>query len=339
MRTNLIRAVRRALRATRAKSRVGVLALAVLLTYAASPALAQSVMRGKVVDAQGKGIQGAVVLFEAQGVNRRTEVKTDSKGEFLQVGLASGEYKVTASKDGVGTATLPARVSQGQNPPLNFTLTPAAAPGTGISATDKQAAAMLSAMAAQAVDHMKAGRNDEAIAAFNEVIAKVQTCADCYYNLGVAYTNKKDYAQAEIAYKKVIELKPDSADAYTGLANIYNAQKKFDLAADASANASKYAGGAAGAAGGGSAESMFNQGVILFNSGKYPEAKTQFEAATKADPNMAMAHYQLGMTALNLGDFAMAVSSLEMYLKLDPNGSKAAEVKASLPALQSMVKK
>jgi protein O-GlcNAc transferase len=166
----------------------------------------------------------------------------------------------------------------------------------------------------------------------------VPTCADCYYNLGVAYTNKKDYAQAEAAYKKVVELKPDSADAWTGLANIYNAQKKFDLAAEASANAAKFSGGAAGAAGG-SAEALYNQGVILFNAQKFPEAKTQFEAAVKADPNMAMANYQLGMTALNLGDFALAVSSLESYLKLDPNGPKAAEVKASLPALQSMVKK
>jgi Tfp pilus assembly protein PilF len=81
-------------------------------------------------------------------------------------------------------------------------------------------------------------------------------------NLGTAYTNKKDYAQAEAAYKKVIELRPDSADAYTGLANIYNAQKKFDLAADASASAAKYSGGVAGA-GGGSAEALYNQGVIL----------------------------------------------------------------------------
>jgi len=224
---------------------------------------------------------------------------------------------------------------------MSFTLTPAAPAGTGLPATtDKQAAAALSAMAAQAVDHMKAGRNDEAIAGFNDVVAKVPTCADCYYNLGVAYTNKKDYVQAEAAYKKVVELKPDSVDAFTGLANIYNAQKKFELAAEASANASKYAGGgAAGAAGGGSAESIYNQAVILFNSQKFPEAKAQFEAATKADPNMAMAHYQLGMTALNLGDFNLAVSSLETYLKLDPDGPKAAEVKASLPALQSMVKK
>jgi tetratricopeptide (TPR) repeat protein len=316
-----------------------VLALAVLLAASAAPALAQSVVRGKVVDAQGKPVPDAVILFEAQGVNRKTQTKTDRNGDFLQVGLASGEYKITASKEGVGAQTQPGRVSQGQNTPINFTLTPAAPAGSGLGASaDKEAAMKLQAMAAQALDHMKAGRNDDAIAGFTDLVLKVPTCADCYYNLGVAYTNKKDYAQAETAYKKVVELKPDSADAYTGLANIYNAQKKFDLAAEASANAAKYSGGAAGAAGG-SAEAIYNQGVILFNAQKFPEARTQFEAAVKADPNMAMAHYQLGMTALNLGDFGLAVSSLESYLKLDPNGPKAAEVKASLPALQSMVKK
>jgi tetratricopeptide (TPR) repeat protein len=311
---------------------------AVVLTCAASPLFAQSVMRGKVLDAQGKPVPDAVVLFEAQGVNRKTETKTDRNGDFLQVGLGSGEYKVTASKEGVGSQTLPARVSQGQNQPLNFTLAPAAAAAGGISTADKEAAAKLQALATQGLDHMKAGRSDEAIAAFTEVVGMAPTCADCYYNLGIAYSNKKDYAQAEEALKKAVELKPDHADAYTQLASIYNAQKKFDLASEASANAAKYAGGVAGA-GGGSAEATYNQGVILFNSGKFAEAKTQFEAAVKTDPNMAMAHYQLGMTALNMGDFPLAVSSLETYLKIDPNGAKAAEVKASLPALQAMVKK
>ncbi len=116
---------------------------------------------------------------------------------------------------------------------------------------------------------------------------------------------KQDLPQAETAFKKMVELKPDSAEGYTGLAGVYNAQKKFDLAAEASAKASQLSGGAAG---GGGAEASYNQGVILFNAGKFAEAKTQFEAATKADPNMGMAQYQLGMTALNLGQIPEAVS-------------------------------
>jgi tetratricopeptide (TPR) repeat protein len=311
----------------------GAMALAVLLTVSAVPALAQSVVRGKVVDAQGKAVADATVLFEATDANRKTQTKTDKNGDFLQVGLSSGSYKVTASKDGVGSQTLNSNVRQGPNNPLSFTLTTS----SNLSNADKEAAVALQAAAAAAMEAMKAGRHDEAIAKFNEVIAKMPTCADCYYNLGTVYVAKQDLPQAEAAFKKMVELKPDAAEGYTGLAGVYNAQKKFDLAAEASSKAQQLSGGAAG--GGGGAEASYNQGVILFNSGKFAEAKTQFDAATKADPNMGMAHYQLGMTALNLGQIPEAVAALEAYLKVEPNGPKAAEVKTALPALQAMLKK
>jgi tetratricopeptide (TPR) repeat protein len=310
-----------------------IVAVAVLCAVSVAPAVAQSVVRGKVTDAQGKPVPDATILFEATDANRKTQTKSDRNGDFLQVGLSSGSYKVTASKDKVGTQTLNANVRQGPNNPLNFTLSTT----SGAGAADKEAAAAIQASAGAAVEAMKAGRHDEAIAKFQEVIAKVPTCVDCYYNIGVSQMAKQQYTEAEASFKKAIELKPDNADAYTALANLYNSQKKFDLAAEASANASKYAGG--GAAGGGSAEASYNQGVILFNAGKFAEAKTQFEAATKTDPNHAMAQYQLGMTALNLGQIPDAVSALEAYLKVDPNGPKAAEVKAALPALQQMLKK
>jgi len=309
----------------------GVVAVAVLCAVSVAPALAQSVVRGKVTDAQGKPVQDATVLFEAVDANRKTQTKTDKNGDFLQVGLSSGAYKVTASKDKVGTQTLNANVRQGPNNPMAFTLSAT----SGVSAGDKEAAAAIQASAGAAVEAMKAGRHDEAIAKFQEVIAKVPTCSDCYYNIGVSQMAKQQQSEAEASFKKAIELKPDNADAYTALANLYNSQKKFDLAAEASANAAKYS----GAGGGGNAESSYNQGVILFNAGKFAEAKTQFEAATKADPNHAMAQYQLGMTSLNLGQIPDAVAALEAYLKVDPNGPKAGEVKAALPALQQMLKK
>jgi Tfp pilus assembly protein PilF len=310
----------------------GVVAVAVLCAVSVAPALAQSVVRGKVTDAQGKPVPDATVLFEAVDANRKTQTKTDKNGDFLQVGLSSGAYKVTASKDKVGTATQNANVRQGPNNPLSFALSTATATG----AADKEAAAAIQASAGAGVEAMKAGRHDEAIAKFQDVIAKVPTCADCYYNIGVSQMAKQQHTEAEGSFKKAIELKPDNADAYTALANLYNSQKKFDLAAEASANASKYAGAGAG---GGSAEASYNQGVILFNAGKFAEAKTQFEAATKADPNHSMAQYQLGMTSLNLGQIPDAVAALEAYLKVDPSGPKAAEVKAALPALQQMLKK
>src|SRR4030095_13937547 len=142
----------------------GVVALAVLLTVSAVPALAQSVVRGKVVDAQGKPVQDATVLFEATDANRKVQTKTDKGGEFLQVGLASGSYKVTVSKEGVGSQTLNSNVRQGPNNPLSFTLSPA----SGVSAADKEAAVALQAAAGAAREAVECGRHDEGIPKVNQ---------------------------------------------------------------------------------------------------------------------------------------------------------------------------
>lgn len=304
----------------------GVLTLAVALGLSV-PAFAQSIVRGTVVDAQGKPVPNATITMEFDGnASRRSETKTNNRGEFLQVGLASGTWNITATS-GQLKQTLKAAVKQGENRPLAFQLTPQ----SGVSDADRAAQAAMATMAQEAVAALQAGNNELAISKFEEIVAKVPTCSDCYLNLGGAYTKTQAYDKAEASYKKVIELKPDSAEAYSGLANLYNAQRKFDLAVEASTKAASIAG--AGGAGGGSAEALFNQGVTLWNAQKYAEAKVQFEAATKADPKMGSAWYQLGMANLNLGQIPAAKEAFQGYLTAEPNGAKAAEVQAMLKQL------
>jgi tetratricopeptide (TPR) repeat protein len=302
----------------------GILGLLVVLAFSA-PSAAQSVIRGKVLDGQGKPVEGATVTIEATESNRKAQVKTNRNGEFMQIGLPSGRYNVTAAKDNL-KAVQPATVSQGNPVELTIQLTPT----SGLTQEQVKAQAETQAMAQQAIDAMRAGRDDEAIQKFNELVAKIPTCSDCYYNLGVAYSKKQQYAEAEASFKKATELAPNSGDAYTGLANVYNAQKKFDLAQQASAKAAELAGAGGG---GGSAEALYNQGVILWNAGKYAEAKDQFEKAIQADPKMSMAYYQLGMANLNLGQIPAARQAFEGYLKADPSGAKAAEVQTFLKQL------
>ena len=303
----------------------GLCVLAVVLAVAA-PAAAQGVLRGKVSDAAGKPIEGATVLIEGQANSRRAEVKTNRNGEFIQVGLASGRYNVTVTKDNMKTS-VQTTVSQGKQMEIAVAL----APTSGLSSEQEASNAAVQLLATQAVDALRAGRNDEAIQKFTEIVGKVPTCGECYTNLGVAYKNKGQFAEAETALLKATELSPNSADAWTNLANVYNSQKKFEQAQTAGAKAAELS--AAGGAGGGNAEAQYNQGVILWNSGKFAEAKAQFEAAVKADPNMGMAHYQLGMANLNLGQIPEARKAFEGYLKADPNGEKAAEVQGFLKQL------
>src|SRR6185503_6761 len=149
----------------------------------------------------------------------------------------------------------------------------------------------------------RAGSHDEAIAKFRAAAEMSPTCFDCFYNIGVAQMAKKDDKGAEESWKKALEMKPDYAEALNALSTLYNNQKRFDEAAAMSAKAATAGGGS-----GGSADAVFNQGIILWNQGKIPEAKAKFEEAIKLNANLAEAHFQLGMAMLNEGKLAEAVA-------------------------------
>jgi tetratricopeptide (TPR) repeat protein len=295
----------------------------------ALPAAAQGMITGTVVDAQGNPVADAKITIEqTDGVTRKFETKSDKKGSFIQIGLQSASFKVTAEAK-AGTATATARVSQ--RGPSNVKLVIGG--GTGNDPAVAAKTAELRKAFDEGVALSREGKYDDSVAAFNRAIALNPKCPDCFYNIGFAYAQKKDYAQSEENYKKALEVKPDYAEAYNGLANIYNAQRKFDLAADASSKASQLSAAAPGALQGGNADSLYNEGVILWNGGKIPDAKAKFQAAIAANPNHAESHYQLGMALVNEGKLQEAGAEFNTYLKLSPEGPNAATAKALVAQL------
>lgn len=307
-------------------------ALAALVS--ALPVAAQGApITGTVKDAQGNPVEGAKITLDGVDTGRKYETTTGKDGSYVQIGIVGGQYRITVEKAGIGKVTRTLMLRGGTPNRSNFIL----APGAGADGEADSKAAALSKVFEAGTAASRAGNQDEAIARFEEVLASRPACSECYYNIGFAQANKKDYEKAEAAYKKAIELKADYADAYTGLASIYNAQRKFDLAAEASKKAAEVsasnvvAGGAA--AGSASPDALFNQGVILWNSGKIAEAKVQFEAAIAAKPDHAEAHYQLAMALVNGGDLKGAATEFNTYLKLAPNGPNAAQAKAIVASL------
>ena len=293
----------------------------------ALPAAAQGRVSGTVTDEKGQPIDGASISIAQDDTNRHFDMKTNKKGEFMQIGLPSGSYKVTATKDKL-TATQSVRITQDRPGTVKLVLGAA-------SPAENAAAGALRKVLDDAIAASTAGRYDEAIAGFQKAIETNANCFACLYNIGYNYAQKKDYDNAETNYKKAIELKADYADAYAGLASVYNAQRKFDLAAAASAKATELsAAGAATAGGGGNADALFNQGVILWNGGKVAEAKKAFEAAIQVNPNHPEAHYQLGMALVNEGNLAGAAAEFETYVKLAPDGPNAAQAKALVAQLK-----
>jgi len=185
------------------------------------------------------------------------------------------------------------------------------------------------------VELSQQGKDEEAIAKFQEVLTGYPQCGECYANIGTIQNKQKKYDEAEASYKKAIEVKLDFADAYNGLATIYNDQKQFDKAKEMSAEAMKHA--PAGATGGG-ADAMYNAGVISWNANDFAKAAENFAAAVAANPNHAEAHFMLGQTLLNQGKLPEAGKEFEAYLKLAPNGPNAEKAKANAEMLKAYIK-
>src|SRR5258708_39071998 len=88
-----------------------ILSSVVVLGFAL-PAAAQGMITGTVVDAKGQPVVDAKITIEqTDGVTRKFETKSDKKGSFIQIGLQSASFKVTAEAK-AGTATANTRVSQ-----------------------------------------------------------------------------------------------------------------------------------------------------------------------------------------------------------------------------------
>lgn len=295
----------------------GVIALAL-----AAPAFAQTgLVKGKVIGPDGKPVQDAVVTIEAtDGVSRKLTTKSDRRGEFVQLGLQSGGYRISATADKLGSGAGEVRVRVGQTAEVTITLA-ATPPGADPKVAELRKAFDAGVTASRNKDY------DSAIASFQAALALQPACHECYYNIGYALLQKKDDTQAEEQWKKGLEIKPDHAETLTALATLYNNQKRFDEAAAVSAKVTA-------SSPGGSADALYNQGIILWNAGKIAEAKVKFEETVAADPSHADGRYQLGMALLNEGKMPEAVASFEKYLQLAPTGQFAAQAKAMLSQLK-----
>lgn len=313
-----------------------------LLLVSSAPAFAQAMgqVRGRIVDAEGKPVPEADVVMEYVGdVQLQVAFKTNIRGEFVRSGLRTGTWKLEARKGDLLGRNNSVQVTISNMTQLEpVTLRPASemastAP-TGMNNDEIEARnKLMEAMKSEFEAGIAALTTDPAtaVARFTAVAEKVPGCGVCYTRLGDAHVNAKDDTAAEAAYLKAISVDEKTAEAYQGLANLYNRQKKFAEAGKMSAKAVELTGGGAS---GGNAEGALNQGIIAWNAGNYPEAKEHFERAVKLDPKMPDAHFRLAMAYLNANQLPEAIKSFEEYLKLAPDGENAEMAKGILKSIK-----
>jgi tetratricopeptide (TPR) repeat protein len=310
----------------------------------AAPAHAQvGSLQGRVFDESGKPVPDAEVTLEWTGDTKIVfTAKTDNNGRWLQSGLksAGGRWNITVRKgDLVGfvyNAEAPLRaVNVVEDIVLRMS---AEAKAREAAAAAEEERLALNKLLQEVVAALDANDHDLAITKLNEAAARIPNCFPCYVQLGNVHRAKKDFDQAEAAFKKALEINAEGAEAYGGLAAVYRAQNRMDLAAEANAKADALYGKPGS---GTDAISLYNAGVTALTAGDVTEAKNQFQRAIQLDPKMADAHFELAQALIREGtaeSLEQALQPLKEYLALAPEGANAEIAKALIDEIPGMVK-
>ena len=77
------------------------------------------------------------------------------------------------------------------------------------------------------------------------------------------------------------------------------------------------------------ARKSFEQGMALFNQGKYSDALPYFEKASELEPEYTQAYIYLGRTHLNLRQWTQAIQPLRTAYRLSPGETRREALKFS----------
>lgn len=165
------------------------------------------------------------------------------------------------------------------------------------------------------LDHHRAGRLDQAIALYQQAIAKRPDFFEANLNLAVILHDSGDLEGAIKRYRRVLEIRPNVPEIYNNLGNALRLAKRHKEAVKSLMKAVRlnpdYA------------EAHNNLGIVLMEIGQPQAALDHFEKALAIRADYPNARLNLGVALMQVGRWDDAESALERYLIMEPGNAMA----------------
>ena len=190
--------------------------LFVFLLLVSTAASAQGRVTGVVKDGDGHPIKGATIRAESPNYATVT-VTSDAKGRYAFLGLRGGAWTFVVNAPGFREGRRQSTTTtMGTNLPVDFELDAAKelAPPGPMADLDTRA---LQQQLAAAAELEKAGKLDESIAAYREILTRVPPLTTVHLQLGALFERKGDTAAAVTEYQAALKADPASAKARAAL--------------------------------------------------------------------------------------------------------------------------
>lgn len=142
---------------------------------------------------------------------------------------------------------------------------------------------------------------------------RAKTAYELYLRASELDENPDTMAEAEVLYKRAIELDPWLTIAYTNLGNICFRRQEVARAEELYKKALGIDDR--------QPEAQYNLGYVMLESGRAREAVPLFRGAIASDPTFADAHFNLAMAYEQLGKPDLARPYWTRYVELEPSGT------------------
>jgi tetratricopeptide (TPR) repeat protein len=295
---------------------------AFILVLAVAGSWAQTTGRvaGRVHGPDGSPVEKAEVTIVSQRTSSiHYDLKTDKDGRFIQVGLAPGQYLVSAKKAGFAPSSKEIRIKIAEETTCEFTLEPVdTAMQKSLSEADR---AFLKGNKLYGEQKFP-----EAEAAYGEAIGLDPANWAYRLNLGLALKKSAKPEEALAAFRKAAELNPESysANKETGetlakAGQFAEAKPFYEKAAGLSPD---------------DPDAQYNLGVCQVNLGESEAALPRFARAVELNPDFADAYYQMATILISQNKVPEAKAALEKFLALAPDHEKAAIARQLLEYLK-----
>lgn len=162
----------------------------------------------------------------------------------------------------------------------------------------------------------RSGLVDQAIVQLERGVSILPTYAEAFYNLGLAYTEKKDSSNALRCFEAARNLKEwKEPDFFVFSALAFGLAKRYDAAFSDFQTAANLDPG--------KKETYSNWGNYLCEAGRVSEAIEKLKKAIAIDPEYADALYNMGNVYAQTGNYSEAITWYEKVLTFDANYADA----------------
>jgi len=159
------------------------------------------------------------------------------------------------------------------------------------------------------------GEYEKAIVAYKRAIELNPDSTEAYYHLGMSYSSLGKYKEAVEAYTRAIRIKSDYAAAYYNLGHAYSNLNRHDKAIKAFRQSIQHEPE--------NVEAYLALANAYFDSGNEEKAVKTFEAAISLKPDDPYTYYRLGLVYFPTGLHARAAEAFTQVIIRDARYSEA----------------